>query len=113
MSSALGLVGGAGISAYVASKHAIIGLTKAAALEQGPRRIRVSACCPGPIAGSMTFKLADEVFAGTGKTFAESVPLGRHGTPEEVAALVSFLLSDDSTYATGTTHSVDGGFTTA
>lgn len=113
MSSALGLVGGAGICAYVASKHAIIGLTKTAALEQGARKVRVNACCPGPIAGRMTFKLAEEVFAGSNRTFAETVPLGRHGTPEDVAGLVSYLLSDDSTYATGTTHSVDGGFTTA
>src|ERR1700730_4719208 len=101
------------ICAYVASKHAIIGLTKTAALEQGPRKVRVNACCPGPIAGTMTFKLAEEVFAGSNKTFAETVPLGRHGTPEDVAGLVSYLLSDHSTYATGTTHSVDGGFTTA
>src|SRR6202165_6047464 len=113
MSSALGLVGGAGIVAYVASKHAIIGMTKTAALEQGPRGIRVNAAAPGPIAGRMTFKLADEGFAGSKKTFAQTVPLGRHGTPEDVAGLVSFLLSDDSSYATGTTHSVDGGFTTA
>jgi NAD(P)-dependent dehydrogenase (short-subunit alcohol dehydrogenase family) len=61
----------------------------------------------------MTFKLAEEVFTGSNKTFAETVPLGRHGTPEDVAGLVSYLLSDDSAYATGTTHSVDGGFTTA
>jgi NAD(P)-dependent dehydrogenase (short-subunit alcohol dehydrogenase family) len=113
MSSALGLVGGAGIIAYVASKHAIIGMTKTAALEQGPRGIRVNAAAPGPIAGRMTFKLADELFSGSKKTFAETVPLGRHGKPEDVAGLVSFLLSDDSSYATGTTHSVDGGFTTA
>ena len=113
MSSALGLVGGAGIVAYVASKHAIIGMTKTAALEQGPRGIRVNAAAPGPIAGRMTFKLANEVFAGSETTFAETVPLGRHGTPEDVAGLVSYLLSDDSRYATGTTHSVDGGFTTA
>jgi NAD(P)-dependent dehydrogenase (short-subunit alcohol dehydrogenase family) len=113
MSSSLGLVGGAGIVAYVASKHAIIGMTKTAALEQGPRGIRVNAAAPGPIAGSMTFKLADEVFAGSKKTFADTVPLRRHGTPEDVAGLVAFLLSDDSSYATGTTHSVDGGFTTA
>jgi NAD(P)-dependent dehydrogenase (short-subunit alcohol dehydrogenase family) len=113
MPSALGLVGGAGICAYVAPKHAIIGLTKTAALEQGPRGVRVNACCPGPIADRMTFQLAEEVFAGSKKTFAEAVPLGRHSTPQDVAGLVSFLLSDDSTYAAGTTHSVDGGFTTA
>src|ERR1700723_1817195 len=73
MSSALGLVGGAGIVAYVASEHAIIGMTKTAALEQGPRGIRVNAAAAGPIAGRMTFKLADEVFAGSKKTFAQTV----------------------------------------
>lgn len=61
MSNALGVVGGAGIVAYVASKHAIIGITKTAALEQGGRGIRVNAATPGAIAGRMTFKLADEV----------------------------------------------------
>ena len=65
----------------------------------------------GPIAERMTFKFAEEVFAGTKKTFAGTVPVGRHGTPEDVARLVSYLLSDDS--ATGTAHSVEGGFTTA
>lgn len=113
MSSALGLVGAAGVVAYIASKHAIIGMTKTAALEQGARGIRVNAAAPGAIAGKMTFKLAEEVFAGSDKTFADGVPLGRHGTPEDVAGLVAFLLSDDSRYATGATHSVDGGFTAA
>ena len=88
-------------------------MTKTAALEQAPRGIRVNAAAPGPIAGRMTFKLADEVFAGSERTFAETVPLGRHGTPEDVAGLVSYLLSDDSRYATGGTHTVDGGHTTA
>jgi NAD(P)-dependent dehydrogenase (short-subunit alcohol dehydrogenase family) len=61
MSSALGVVGVAGIVAYVASKHAVIGMTKTVAVEQGPRGIRVNAAAPGPIAGRMTFKLADGV----------------------------------------------------
>lgn len=113
MSSALGVVGAAGIVAYVGSKHAVIGMTKTAALEVGSRGIRVNACAPGPIAGRMTFTLAEEVFAGTDRTFAQGVPMGRHGTPEDVAGLVAFLLSDDSCYATGTTYAVDGGFTTA
>jgi NAD(P)-dependent dehydrogenase (short-subunit alcohol dehydrogenase family) len=113
MSSSLGVVGGAGIVAYVGSKHAIIGMTKTAALEVGARGIRVNAAAPGPIAGAMTFKLAEQVFAGGDKTFAETVPLGRHGTPDDVAGLVGFLLSDDSRYATGTVHAVDGGSTTA
>src|ERR1700730_672615 len=113
MSSALGVVRGAGIVADGAINHALLGSATSAGVEQGARGMRVNGCAPGPIAGRMTFKLADEVFAGTSKTFAETVPLGRHGTPEDVAGLVSFLLSDDSSYATGTTHSVDGGFTTA
>jgi NAD(P)-dependent dehydrogenase (short-subunit alcohol dehydrogenase family) len=89
-------------------QHAIIGMTKTAAIEQGARGIRVNAAAPGPIDGRMTFKLADEVFAGSDKTFVETVPLGRRGTPEDVAGLVSFLLSADSSCADGTTH-----FTTA
>src|ERR1700688_4061452 len=92
MSSALGLVGGAGIVAYVASKHAIIGMTKTAALEQGARGIRVTACAPGPIAGRMTFKLADEVFAGTSKTFDDPVPVGGRGTPEDPQRMVAVSL---------------------
>ena len=67
----------------------------------------------GPIAERMTFKFAEGVFAGTKKTFAGTVPVGRHGTPEDVAGLVSYLLSDDSSHAPGTAHSVEGGFTTA
>lgn len=113
MSSALGLVGAPGVSAYATSKHAIIGLTKVAALEQGSRGIRVNACCPGPIAGRMTFTLEEQVFSGTGQSFADSVPLKRHGTPEEVAGLVAYLISDESSYATGTAHAIDGGFTAA
>jgi NAD(P)-dependent dehydrogenase (short-subunit alcohol dehydrogenase family) len=65
-------------------QHAIIGMTKTAAIERGAHGIRVNAAAPGPIAGRMTFKLADEVFAGSDKTFAETVPLGRRGTPEDV-----------------------------
>lgn len=110
--SSLGLVGAAGISPYVASKHGVIGLTKSAALEVAPRGIRVNAVCPGPIAGRMIDALEAAIFAGSGTTFADFVPMGRHGRPEEVAALVSYLLSDEAQYVTGTAHEVDGAFTT-
>jgi NAD(P)-dependent dehydrogenase (short-subunit alcohol dehydrogenase family) len=61
-------------------------MTKTAALEQSPRGIRVNAAAPGPIAGRMTFKLADEVFAGSKKTFAETVPLGATARPKTLRA---------------------------
>jgi NAD(P)-dependent dehydrogenase (short-subunit alcohol dehydrogenase family) len=70
-------------------QHAIIGMTKTAAIERGAHGIRVNAAAPGPIAGRMTFKLADEVFAGSDKTFAETFPLGRSGTPEGPCLLLS------------------------
>jgi NAD(P)-dependent dehydrogenase (short-subunit alcohol dehydrogenase family) len=92
MSSALGLVGGAGIIAYVASKHAIIGMTKTAALEQGPPGIRVNAAAPGPIAGRMTFKLADEVLAGSKKTFAQTVATGPDNTNNVLALAFGILI---------------------
>lgn len=112
-SSALGLVAAPGVSAYVTAKHAIIGLTRAAALEQGARKVRVNAIAPGPIAGRMTFTLEEEIFGANGPTFAASVPLGRHGTPEDVAAMAAFLLSDESLYVSGAVHVIDGGFTAA
>ncbi len=110
-SSALGLVGAPGVAAYSTSKHAIVGLTRVAALEQGARGVRVNAIAPGPIAGRMTFTLEDQVFQGNGQTFADGAPLRRHGTPDEVAALVMYLLSDDARYTTGSVHPIDGGFT--
>lgn len=112
-SSALGVVGAPGVAAYSSAKHAIIGLTKVAALEQGPRNIRVNAIAPGPIAGRMTFTLEEQVFQGSGQTFSDSAPIKRHGQPDEVAALVLFLLSDDARYISGSVQVQDGGYTAA
>jgi len=110
--SSLGLVGAAGISPYVASKHGVIGLTKSAALEVAGRGIRVNAVCPGPIAGRMIEALEGAIFGDSGTTFANFVPMGRHGRPGEVASLVAYLLSDEAQYITGAAHEVDGAFTT-
>lgn len=112
-SSGLGQVGAAGLGAYVASKHAVIGLTKSAALEQAETNVRVNAVCPGPIAGRMIEALEDATFGDSGTTMANFVPLGRHGKASEVANLVVFLLSDEASYISGTAHVVDGAFTAA
>lgn len=112
-SSSLGLVGAAGLAPYVASKHAVVGFSKSAALEVAPRGVRVNAVCPGPIAGRMIQALEEAAFGDSGTTFASFVPMGRHGTPDEVSRLIAFLLGPDSVYMTGTAHAVDGGFTTA
>lgn len=108
-SSVAGLVGFTGIAAYTASKHGVIGLTRTAALEYATRGIRVNAVCPGVIRTPMV-----ERFTG-GKAEAEaqlvaSEPIGRMGTPEEVAAAVVWLCSGAASFVTGHAMVVDGGF---
>jgi NAD(P)-dependent dehydrogenase (short-subunit alcohol dehydrogenase family) len=107
-SSVSGLTGSRGVSAYVASKHGIVGLTKAGALEYARSNIRVNAVCPSTIHTAMIDR-----FTGGDKRqlrdFAEGEPIGRMGTPEEVAAAVIWLCSDASSFITGTTLAVDGG----
>lgn len=108
-SSVAGLVGFTGIAAYAASKHGLIGLTRTAALEYAARGIRVNAVCPGVIRTPMV-----ERFTG-GDPEAEarlvaSEPIGRMGTPEEVAAAVLWLCSDAASFVTGHALAVDGGF---
>jgi NAD(P)-dependent dehydrogenase (short-subunit alcohol dehydrogenase family) len=113
--SIAGLVGTIGMSAYVASKHAVIGLTKVAAGEVGPLGIRVNAVCPGPIATRMVQDIARQVSPnnpeGVEQRYAGGIPLRRYGTAEEVANLVLFLCSDLASNITGAQYAVDGGRT--
>ena len=107
-SSGAGLGGVPWFAGYAATKHAVIGLTKSAALEVGGRGIRVNAVCPGPI----TTPMLDTITAGNERMremFVTSVPLGREGTADEVAELVVWLCSDAASYMSGACIPVDGG----
>ncbi|MCZ4551078.1 SDR family NAD(P)-dependent oxidoreductase [Gordonia rubripertincta] len=107
-SSVGGIAGQANMVAYVASKHAVMGLTKAAALEWADRGVRVNAVCPGPVEGQMM----NSIFAGLDldpRDRAAQVPLRRLATPEDIAASVAFLLNPTAGHVTGTSITVDGG----
>lgn len=108
MSSILGSVGWAGSGAYVAAKHALVGLTKAAALEYAAHGVRVNAVGPAFIDTPL---LAKNLDADTLGQLAGLHPAGRLGTPEEVSALTLFLLSERASFITGSYHLVDGGYT--
>ena len=108
VASILGTVGFATSSAYVTAKHAIIGLTKNAALEYAAQGVRVNAVGPGFI---VTPLIDANLDADTQAFLAGKHAIGRLGTPEEVAALVVFLVSDAASFITGSYHLVDGGYT--
>jgi NAD(P)-dependent dehydrogenase (short-subunit alcohol dehydrogenase family) len=113
LSSVAGLIGFAGLSPYVASKHGVIGLTKNAALEYGKSGIRANAVCPGGIDTRMLDSLAEQATAGA-QSSAEMMdplhPIGRIGTAEEVAELILWLCSSRASFVTGAAIPVDGGF---
>jgi NAD(P)-dependent dehydrogenase (short-subunit alcohol dehydrogenase family) len=106
--SVVGLVGTPQASAYVASKHGVVGLTKTAALEYAKSGIRVNAVCPGAIRTPMLERVIN-----TQPQLAETVtamePVGRMGTPEEIAEAVVWLCSDAASFVTGLAMAVDGG----
>jgi NAD(P)-dependent dehydrogenase (short-subunit alcohol dehydrogenase family) len=108
-SSIAGLVGFPGAPAYVASKHGVLGLTKTAALEYAERGIRVNAVCPGVIHTAMIDRYTHGDHALEGQ-LAAGEPMGRMGTPEEVAGAVLWLCSDAASFVTGHALTVDGGW---
>ncbi|PSK34026.1 Diacetyl reductase [Elsinoe australis] len=111
-SSMGGLVGAPGLAAYAASKAGVISITRSAAKDAATRGIRVNAIAPGGVETPMLNTQVEAIAAASaqgGKSFSATVPLERLATPDEVAALIEFLLGHDSKYITGDTIRIDGG----
>jgi NAD(P)-dependent dehydrogenase (short-subunit alcohol dehydrogenase family) len=106
--SVAGLVGFVNIPAYVASKHGVVGLTKAAALDLADKNIRVNALCPGVIETDMVTRFIHDS-PETESAMEALAPMNRMGTPSEMATFVTWLLSDKSSYVTGQALAADGG----
>jgi NAD(P)-dependent dehydrogenase (short-subunit alcohol dehydrogenase family) len=112
VASQAGLRGAPGLSAYSATKHAVIGLTRTIALEYARSGVRVNALCPGPTSTPMLSGLTAGLEA-EGAAITDGIPLGRLGTPDELAASAEFLLLDAPEFLTGAVLAVDGAMTAA
>lgn len=114
-SSVAGVGGTAGLSAYVTSKHAVIGLMRSAAREGAPMNIRVNTVNPSPVETRMMRSLEEGMLPGAAdaakENIAASIPMQRYGSPEEIAQVMLFLASDDSSWVTGSVYMADGGST--
>lgn len=114
LGSNLGLVGTRGAAAYATSKGAIVQLTKAMALDHVADSIRVNCVCPGtidtPLVQRQRVGRTEEQLRQSDARLRERHPIGRMGTPEEVAAVIAFLASDEAAFVTGSLYSVDGGY---
>lgn len=112
--SIAGLVGSPGMVAYIASKHAVLGLVKVAAIELGPLGVRVNAIAPGPVDNRMMRSLEEQSSPGHAEqvkaAFTAQVPLGRYATNEDIAELALFLASSRSNSSSGAVFLADGGF---
>jgi NAD(P)-dependent dehydrogenase (short-subunit alcohol dehydrogenase family) len=106
--SVAGLIGGRGLAAYVASKHGVVGLTKTAALEYAQQGVRVNCICPGVTHTPMTARGLSNPERRA--RIIASEPMGRVGTPEEIAEAAVWLCSDAASFVTGHTMTVDGGY---
>jgi NAD(P)-dependent dehydrogenase (short-subunit alcohol dehydrogenase family) len=114
MASAAGLIGWPGASGYVAAKHGVVGLTKAAALEFAPQGVRVNAMCPSYTKTPMVDDLFENLLGGDQAQVEAALanhPIGRFAEAGEIAAACVWLLSDKASFVTGTAMSVDGGYT--
>jgi NAD(P)-dependent dehydrogenase (short-subunit alcohol dehydrogenase family) len=113
MSSIAGLKGSPNVAPYITSKHAVVGLTRAAAAEAGPDGVRVNSVHPSPVNTRMMRSLEEGFSPGHGEAvkgqLTAGIPLGRYGESIDIAKLVLFLASDDAAFITGAQYSVDGG----
>ncbi len=113
VASVAGFIGSPGMAPYIASKHAVLGINKCAALESASFGIRVNAVCPGPVDNRMMESIQESAAPGHGdevrKQFERDIPIGRYSTNEEVANLIYYMSSDKSSGITGTAYRIDGG----
>ncbi|KAH6955728.1 hypothetical protein BKA56DRAFT_440218, partial [Ilyonectria sp. MPI-CAGE-AT-0026] len=108
IASLAGITGSPQCATYSSSKHAVVGLSRVAAKELGPKNIRVNVVCPGQIDTAL-FRQTTDANPSLSETFNAITPLRRIGRPEEAANMISWLLSDAASFVTGTTQVVDGG----